>query len=377
MTGPDARRRTVPALALVALLTWIAASPPAVSPGAGWLVLPGLAAFHALIRTARVPLRWAYLLGVVHVAWFSWSLRHVSLVAWALIALAGGVYYLLIAAWTRGFGRLGLPSLGFALGVAATAWLRGHVPEIPYPHGQFAHALHAWPAALGPVRWGGEVAMHLVLAGLAAALVEAWSGRRRGAARVAAAPAMLVVVWGLLAVFAPPAVTPRRADAAPVDVLAIEPGVAPSAPIGSRDFAAVAHLALVAATRQELAAAPADVVLWPESGLPEVLRGEPARLIGVTRPMDDLRLAADTLLVAGTTRSFPRDGDDPALVERRVAAVALATGRGNRLRLAGRTSELRHPAVLAVLIDHLATGFAGLRVLSRARGRVKGIFYIR
>ena len=60
----------------------VAATPPGWFPGAGLLIVPGLAAFYALATTCGRPYLTGYLVGLVHVAGFSWSLHHVLLLGY-------------------------------------------------------------------------------------------------------------------------------------------------------------------------------------------------------------------------------------------------------------------------------------------------------
>ena len=46
----------------------------------GLLILPGLAAFYAVVSKSRRPFRWAFGIALIYYLCFSWSLRHV---AWA------------------------------------------------------------------------------------------------------------------------------------------------------------------------------------------------------------------------------------------------------------------------------------------------------
>ena len=122
-------------LAIGGGLLLAAATPPAWFPGAEWLVLGGLMAWFAVATNAARPARATYLLGGVHVACFSWSLRHILLPAYVAVVLLGGLYFVLGTAMllrVPGAGR----GPGFAVAVGATFWLRAYMPELYYPLGQ-------------------------------------------------------------------------------------------------------------------------------------------------------------------------------------------------------------------------------------------------
>ena len=76
-------------LALIAAACLWASAPPAWFPGAGLLVLLGWMAFYAGIAegVVRLPRLQAYLVGVIHMAAFSFSVRHVMLGAFVAIVV--------------------------------------------------------------------------------------------------------------------------------------------------------------------------------------------------------------------------------------------------------------------------------------------------
>ena len=216
-------------LALVTTLCLCAAAPPVWFPGAGLLVVAGWAGFYALVTgpAARRPRLTAYLVGLAHMLFFSFSVRHVLLAGYLGIGLVGGLYYLLTAVWTRALGRWLPGALAFGCAVAGGCWLRAHFVEIQYPHVQPAHSLYHWPALLGGLRWGGEELVNLLLAGLAAALVDAYRGWRLGRPAFRRARAVLcgvVVLWGLGLIDPGPAPTPGSRS---VRLVLIEPRFPP------------------------------------------------------------------------------------------------------------------------------------------------------
>jgi apolipoprotein N-acyltransferase len=302
--------------ALVALLCLTAATPPGWFPGAGLLVLPGLAAMYAVTTSARHPYRLLYAIGVLHLLAFSWSLRHVFEAAPMLIALVGGLYYLLAAAWTRALLRWLPGALAFACAIAGTQWLRAVMPEVPYPHGQPVHALYRWPVLLGSLAWGGEALGNALLAALGAAAVDLWRAWRSArpqwarARRFAIASAATAAVATIV-----PAPTARApAAAAPIRVAAVQPNLAPEYQFGA-EFARVVEARLVAPTLRiagPQAEAPPALVLWPETSYPPVLdaRSDLPRFSHRVR----VDLAPSTRLVAGTLGLFPGGRTTPIAV---------------------------------------------------------------
>ncbi len=293
--------------------------------GGGLATALGLAGLYLLACWSARPAFTGYLAGTLYMLGFSWSLRHISFAAYVAVGVVGGLYYLLLvtgAAWSP---RRLRPWV-FASGVAATAWLRAHMPEIYYPHGQAAHALYELPELLGPVRWSGELGMNLVLAAAVAWCAELATARPGARRPVAVALAAVVGAWALASLGGS-----RRGAAAPapaVEVLLVEPGVPVEFFAGRATFVEVLLGPLLGATRaalEEPGAAPPDLIVWPESSLPLELIGEPpvlpgplGRSVGYYAPDSRLpRLAAGTRLVAGTTWRHPEP--DP----RRRGVVAL------------------------------------------------------
>lgn len=290
--------------AAAAALLWIAATPPGWLPGAGWLVFPALALLYEVCLHARRPYRLVYAIGLLHLLAFSASLAHLAWIAYVAVAIVGAVYLVLLAAGTRWLApRLGAP-LAFACMTAAVHWLRAHAPEIPYPHGQPVHCLYLWPGVLGSVTWGGEVLGNLLIAGIAAAGVELGRSWRRATppwGRAVATFAAFVVPFGLLAVLRP------TAERGPVelDVLLVEPGFSPMfrSRAGAEDRYAEGLGRPTLAIAGPGAGSPPDLVVWPESGFLDPLRGVDGslRLLGPGGP----RLADGTMLIANTFAELP------------------------------------------------------------------------
>lgn len=282
MTSP---RRKGLGCALAGGLLLAVATPPEVFPGAAFLVVAGLAAWFATATASARPWLHSYVLGCVHMAWFSWSVRHVLLPAYVAIVLVGGLYFVLGTAAVRSLpGRL--RGVGFAVAVGASFWLRAAMPEIYYPHGQPCHCLWSWPALLGSLRVGGEPLGNALLGGLAAAAVGLWRswrvaepaiGRALTGAGFAVGAALLATVVGWVGA------SPGTA-AVHVTIAAIEPGVHPMDPyIGlpreqqRARFDELFEERLLAPTRALLAeAAPPELILWPESSVPGALQAAEA-----------------------------------------------------------------------------------------------------
>ncbi|MCA8974234.1 MAG: apolipoprotein N-acyltransferase [Planctomycetes bacterium] len=309
--GAGSAPRGRPGLAVVggSLLAW---AMPGMLPYVGAvLVLPGLMACYAVLGSPR-PIRDSYLFGCAFMAWFSWSVHHVLIAAYAGIVLVGGLYFVLGALSLRRVPRGRV--LAFAGTVAAIFWLRAVMPEIYYPHGQPAHALYEWPLVLrGGIVVGGEPLVNALLAGIAGALVECWRGWRLGSPAVTVArrrpmvSAVLAVAVSLLGW------ATRRAPApmAEIRIAAVEPGLHPEDPYRElpldqprrwrEKYLEILEARLLAPTRQVMAEAePPDLVLWPESALPfEVVPAE-ALAVGKARlPLPGPWPAVATRFVVG------------------------------------------------------------------------------
>lgn len=268
--GPDWK------MALAGGLLLAIATPPAVAPGAEFLVLAGLAAWFAIATAAARPYLASYLLGCVHMAWFSWSVRHVLFGGWAAIVALGGLYFVAGTAAVRAVSTRAAP-LTFGVAAAASFWLRAHMPEIWYPHGQPCHCLWQWPALLGGLRIGGEPIVNALLAALAAGWVLVWRSWRTGEPRWGAAAwwaggtgaiALAVTCAGIA--LAPPPARTRLA------IAAIEPGLHSFDPFHGlsseqrqQRLRELIEERLRGPTWDVLgSASPPDLVLWPESALP-------------------------------------------------------------------------------------------------------------
>lgn len=307
-------------LALVGGGLFAAATPPALVPGGGLLVVPALAVWFVLADDRQRGLWPSYLLGCVHMACFSWSVRHVLLGAYVAIVVVGGLYYALAGAAVRLSPRRVAPGV-FAVAVAAAFWLRATMPEIWYPHGQPCHCLWQWPAALGGVAVGGEPLLNGLLAWLAAALAQlgrSWRlavpARRPALFGVAAAAATLAVASGLGHVLRQSV----AGDGTRLSVVAVEPGfhlvdelLAVPGPERAARFRELLEQRLVSPTRAELLRTPGpDLVLWPESSLPgdeslAALADDRVRLLADRLPASTARLCVGVNVRDGAADAPP------------------------------------------------------------------------
>ncbi len=268
------RPRLWPALAAGVALA--AATPPAWFPGAEWLVLVGLGLWFHVATDERRPGWHFYLLGCVHMALFSWSVRNVLFLAYALIVLLGGLYFLLASKATRAVAPR-WRAVAFVVAATASFWARAAMPEICYPHGQPCHALYEWPATLLPVVVGGEPLMNALLAAGAVASLPLLLAVRKGTAWRAplARFAAVVAVWIGTAVVGASCLPVPDAKAPPVRVAAIEPGfhwmqewlATPLAQRAARNRQLVQERLLDPTRALWSSPSPPTVVLWPESSL--------------------------------------------------------------------------------------------------------------
>lgn len=306
-----------PGLLLIAALCLAGSAPPGWFPGAGLLIVPGLAALYALVTTAARPFLAVYVVGLVHFALFSWSLHHVLWAGYLAVVVLGAGYYAAVVMFVRALsGSLSAP-LAFGLGVAAAFALRSVMPDIEYPHGQPVHCLYRYPWLLGPVAWGGEILANTLLAAFAAGAVDlyrSWHGARPewGGARNRAA--LLTASLLVLCLVSPPAASPA-AGPGTVDVVAMQPNLPPAFrhdAAGQPQF----ERSLVAPTMRvagPMSSSPPDLVVWPESAYPLMLDAseDPARLLGRGW---FIPLASGVRLLAGTLGSFDAGRRTPACV---------------------------------------------------------------
>ncbi|MBL9076527.1 MAG: apolipoprotein N-acyltransferase [Planctomycetes bacterium] len=319
-----------------------AATPPAVVPGAEFLVWPGLAVWFLLARDPQRPKWHSYLLGCVHLAWFSWSIHHVLWGAYLAIVGLGGAYFVLGTIALRVVPQR-WQALGFGLVVAGSFWLRANVPSIHYPHGQPCHALWPWPQLLGSVTLGGEALANALLGWLAASAVELWSGwrvgtppwpvaRRRGAVALGVAAVASAVGWAIAASVRS---SPSQDGTRPVPVVLVEPGLHAFDYLRGlprtfeerllRPTQSLLSAGLGDTPPQAPGAANATLVLWPESSIP------------VTIPVDEI--------AAGTARLL-HDQLHPLVAAPERLLLGVNVARGARETPAAVLVDLRDGRVL-------------------------------
>lgn len=305
-------------------------SPPGLFPGAELLTLAGLGLWLDGVQRSSRPLLGAAVWGAVWLGCLAWPLRHVTQAGVALMPVVAALYLAALAWFTRlAHRRLG--SLTFVLWFACAwgffEWLRGHQPELTYPHGQLAHAFYDWPAVLLPVRLVGEAGMNALCAGLVAGILHGLravgEGWRRGLALAGVAMA-----WAVLSL---PAGS-IRPDGERLRVVLVQTGLAMYP-----DLPGFRYLRRLAAHNRALAAGlpPADLVVWPESAASSWLSEdtlEPAYLASVARRLTDGR----TAFLFGT-QLYPA-GADPATARYRNAAILSAAGGAELL---GRREKRR------------------------------------
>ena len=307
------------------------ATPPALVPFGEWLVLPALACWFAIAIGSKRPALHSYLFGCAHMAWFSWSIRHVMVGAYLAIVFVGGLYYLAASACVRGAPRR-LREVAFALAVAGSFWLRAVMPEICYPHGQPCHSLYEWPTLMRCVTVGGEPLMNGLLALVSACAVGVWSSWRAANPAWGAAWRRLLLAVGalcgcafagnLLLAAASGEGVPRA-----VDVVAIEPGFRPEPlaelPLAElRDYLArFEEERLRDPTRAALAGGPA-LVLWPESSVGAVIDAARIGRGGARLRPGIAPVAEGQLLLGAAVREASAAGSTPAAI-----LVDLSDGR--------------------------------------------------
>jgi apolipoprotein N-acyltransferase len=329
-TANAAAGRSRLGLALLAGGLLGAANLPPLLPGAEWLVLPALLLWFVVATGSQHPGRAGYLLGCVHMALFAASLRHFMVPAYLAVVVLGGVYYALANLALAGLSRT-LRPWAFGLAVAGSFWWRANMPQLSFPHGQPSHALWQWPELLHAASLGGEALVNVLLATLAAAIAEL--GRSWRCAVPALRPALLALfaigslvaattLWGRSVHRAALATIP--ATAAPLRIAAIEPGFHPHVVFTAggdwkQRYRTLFQERLLAPTRTALVdQPPPDLVLWPESSVPEDVPR--SALAGDARLRFDLPASSARLLVGANLRAEP-DGVTPIAL-----LVALPTG---------------------------------------------------
>ncbi|MEQ1632252.1 MAG: apolipoprotein N-acyltransferase [Planctomycetota bacterium] len=308
-----------------------AATPPAVVPFAEILMLPGLALWFALASGERRPVFASYWLGALHVAAFSWSLRHVTWFGWFAVMALGGCYYAAVALATQRVARrdrVFAPVLAFAAAVAGAAVLRAEMPGIGYPHGQPIHAFYLMPQLLGCVAIGGEPLGNAMLAALAAVVVQlarAWRLAMPTFARARAAFGLVALAAAAVTFLGMP--VPPSETSAVVDIAAVEPGYhsldafddlrGASAQAYRQRFVELVKRRLVAPTERVAGRsvdAPPDLVLWPESSVQWSVQRSVDGELSFEAMRSAFALAPNVAVLIGAAIEDEREGFTPAAV---------------------------------------------------------------
>ena len=287
--------------ALVPLLVTAIGTPPRVAFGWGWLY--GLAFFLVLLR------------------WLDYTFRTYSAIPWPL---TWGPLFLL-AAWCGLYVAAvsGLVSLiagrlspGWALATAPCLWvggewLRGHFLG-GFPWGTLGYSQYLRLPVIQVAELGGVHAVSFVLvavnAALAGALVLGW-GRALTGLGLAAALLAAVLTFGHLRLRE----APRPAE---VHIALMQPAI--EQPLKwDPEHATVVLKIYLELTRQAGAARP-DLIVWPETASPTVLRRDP----GLLRTLAALSGELQTPLLIGSVDVL--DGQPPRLSN----AAFVVTERG-------------------------------------------------
>ncbi|MFN2382880.1 MAG: apolipoprotein N-acyltransferase [Gemmatimonadota bacterium] len=188
-----------------------------------------------------------------------------------ILALHGGLTGLAVS-WTR---SRGVPvAVSFPLAWTGMEWLRSF-GDLGSTWSLAGDALAGYPLLIQPAELGGAYLLSLWLTALSAALyrlARPRPGTRRGmVAVVAVALALVVPLYGAVRIRQ----LERAAPGWPTfRAAAIQPNV-PQDQKWEKVFAAEIHRRLVALTRRAAAREP-QLVVWPESALPNYLRYDPA-----------------------------------------------------------------------------------------------------
>lgn len=301
------------------LLLWLC-SPGAPRP------LGGCSAFFALVPLALLgwsgegrrsgrPYLAGWLMGLVyHGLADSWLWHNFAWIFPFKVAGSAGVFLLALYLFRRISRTLPLgPAMGLAW--AALEWVRAHLPEVPFPHHQLAHALFEQRWFVGSAGWTTEVGLNLILGFSAGTLAALWLSWREAAPSWRGAWLQAGV---LIAVLAGNSLLARDAlesiEARPGPTVALIQGYADRdgcPPEPDADFRT--HLRL---SREQAEAGPVDLLAWSETVFPlPLVRG--GRSGGSFAVVQGHRLEADAL-VRG----------ESALVAQALRSASLGPGGG-------------------------------------------------
>ncbi len=259
-----------------------ASFPPLEWGGAAWLALVPLLMALQLEGPAHSG-RMGFLTGAVFWLISIHWLTRVTVAGWFTLALYCALYVALFALvlsfWLRRFGVSSwLANLGF-MATAALSWagfeyLRS-VLFTGFPWNPLGASQHANLALIQIAAWGGVYAVSGVVVGLNAAvaltILRYLSSRRQG--RRALYPEMIVALALLLAVFLAGARELKRPEppSAPLRVALIQPNIPQDEKWDAAKIELI-YTRLSELTRAALRAGRPDLIIWPETALPDDVR---------------------------------------------------------------------------------------------------------
>lgn len=264
---PAIPRRAALTWTLVAAVLAALASPPALFPGAAFLVLVALGIFYEVLARTASPGRCAMLYFAVTYGVYAWSLGRVAIAGWFLIVFFGTLYGLLFARILGPVKRRApqLLPLAFALAWCVIEALRAHWPGAAWQHAQVAQFFYEAPMLLWPARLIGEAGCNLLAAAFAVAV---WSlVRERRSTRAGLA---LVAVVALAYAVSLGSFRELPAEGATLRVALVQTGV--PAYRDQDDGRALRVAENLYAHYEKLAAEvpDCDLAVWPEGSLPGV-----------------------------------------------------------------------------------------------------------
>jgi apolipoprotein N-acyltransferase len=325
-----------PSLFLAAVLFVTALGLALAFPRTDWEGTVWLALTPLLVTAVRRPVRdgfaWGWFFGTVFflvlLRWLDFTLRTYSTIPWPLtwlptLAIAGycGLY---IGAFCAGVSWLAQRSVVGALAAApflwvAGEWIRGHLlggfPWGLLGYSQYLHLTVIQIAELAGV-YGVSLVIVAVNAALAGVLVLSWRGAIGGIA-VASVLVLGTLAFGAWRLAAP-------ASPAEATVAVMQPSI--EQPLKFEPGHAATTVAIYFSLTQRAGAQRPDLIVWPETALPTVLRRDTELL----RALGSLSSSLHVPLLVG---SIDADG---APVPRLRNSAFLVTERG----IAGRYDKI-------------------------------------
>jgi apolipoprotein N-acyltransferase len=284
-------------------------------PVTDWEIVAWVALVPLLVTAVRCPVRgalaWGWLFGTVHflvlLRWLDFTFRTYSAIPWPLtwaptLALAGycGLY---AGGWAAAVSWLGRRSVAWALGAApfvwvAGEWVRGHLMG-GFPWGLLGYSQYLSLPVIQIAELGGVYGISFVIVAANAALAGCLVLPRRVAlGGVALAGAMVAgtIAFGVWRLSGPP-------PAGQVTVAIMQPSI--EQPLKFEPGHAAATVGIYLALTRRAGAERPDLIVWPETALPTVLRRDP----GLVRTLGSLSSTVGAPLLVG---SIDVDGSTPA-----------------------------------------------------------------